>query len=251
MRYKCVIAYDGTDYSGWQLQPSEPSITGTLQQTFREIFSKEVRIIGASRTDAGVHAIGQRALCDTAIDLAPEKLQEIWNDRLPTSIVIRSMAYADDAYHPIYGVKQKTYWYHFFTKRPLPFAARYGWYIKQEVDMALLQKALALFVGTHDFRSFCTGNDIPGSTVRHIEHIDVAYDERFDAWRIVFVGPGFLRHMIRRIVGACMDVAAKRTLSVEALKEKLHACDPRQTLYNAPGHGLCLYKIVYKTDERE
>jgi tRNA pseudouridine38-40 synthase len=248
MRYKLVVAYDGTDFSGWQVQPHAPSVAQALQDALHHVFREQIVVIGASRTDAGVHALGQVAAFSSKVDLPPERMKKILNDVLPSSILVRSVETVYDAFNPIYGVASKAYGYHFFTKRPMPYLGRYGWYVPYAVDIELLQEALAIFVGTHDFRSFCTGDEMAMGTVRTIDAISLRYHKRYDGWQINFTGPGFLRHMLRRIVGAAFDVAARRRLTVTDLRAVLAAKDPRQTLYNAPGHGLCLYRISYKND---
>lgn len=248
MRYKLLVAYDGTDFSGWQVQPHAPSVAQALQDALDHLFNETVTVIGASRTDAGVHALGQVAAFSSKIELQPERMRKVLNDVLPSSILIRSVEIVSDAFHPIYGVASKTYGYHFFTQRPMPYLSRYGWYQPYPVDMQLLRAALDIFVGTHDFRSFCTGDQMAMGTVRTIDAIELHYFKRYGAWQISFTGPGFLRHMIRRIVGAAFDVAARHKLNVDDLRAILAAKDPRQTLYNAPGQGLCLYRVLYKND---
>ncbi len=245
MRYKLTVAYDGTDFNGWQVQPDVLSIAQAMQDSFKHIFNQKIVLIGASRTDAGVHAMGQTAAFSTDLTIDINKLMTAWNDALQPTIVVRSLEQTSDDFHPIYKVKEKIYWYHFFLERPLPFIGRYGWFYRYAVDREQLQKALAVFVGTHDFRSFCTGTQMGENTVRTIDSIDVT-QEQFGAWRITVKGPGFLRHMIRRIVGASLVSASKDNLSADDLKAILKEKDPNQALINAPAKGLCLYSIRYK-----
>jgi tRNA pseudouridine38-40 synthase len=117
--------------------------------------------------------------------------------------------------------------------------------MRYPIDQEKLQSALDIFVGTHDFRSFCKGTEMGENTVRTIRSITVTYARRYGAWCIEFKGPGFMRHMIRRIVGACLQVAARKDLSITYVKEVLEQKNPRQKLINAPAKGLCLYKICY------
>lgn len=243
--YKLLISYDGTDFEGWQWQPQAPSIVQTMQSSFAALFGKQIKLIGASRTDSGVHALGQVALCKTDIAVDASKMMQAWNDALPPTIVIRSLQPIDDAFHPMYGVDYKIYWYHFFLERPLPFVQRYGWFCRHNVDMDVLQELLNVFVGTHDFRSFCTGTDMGQNTVRTIQSITVS-KEMFGAWRIAFKGPGFMRHMIRRIVGACLQAASKQDISAAHMRSILEQKNPNQSLFNAPAQGLCLQSIRYK-----
>ncbi len=245
MKYKFLVAYDGTDFDGWQWQPERPSIVQQLQASFETIFNQQIKIIGASRTDAGVHALGQVAIFSSDLDVDAATIMQAWNDALPPTIVIQSLQEASSKFHPMYGVEYKVYWYHFFLERPLPFVQRYGWYFRYEVDLQLLKEALCVFVGTHDFRSFCTGTDMGENTIRTIESIEVT-QELFGAWRITFKGPGFMRHMIRRIVGACLEVASKKKLKPEDLMRILQQKNANQPLINAPAQGLCLSTIQYK-----
>lgn len=252
MNYKIIVSYDGTGFSGWQYQPHAPSVAQTLQDTFKALFGAPIKILGASRTDAGVHALGQVAIFSTDLILDPMRMQKAWNDALPISIMIRALEPAPIDFHPMYRVKEKIYKYHFFLKRPLPFIAPYGWFFRYPLDSAKLERSLDLFVGTHDFRSFCTGTDMGENTVRTIQTIRLEHYKRYGIWALEFKGPGFMRHMIRRIVGACMQVASKQELTIDYLQEVLAQKDPRQELLNAPAQGLCLYRIRYhRLHERE
>jgi tRNA pseudouridine38-40 synthase len=244
--YKIVVAYDGTGYHGWQIQVGQhPTVCAVLQNTFKIVFGKEITIAGASRTDAGVHALGQTAAFSTDLRIEPKEMLEAWQRKLPESIVIRSLERVKAGWNPRARVKQKIYQYHFFTERPLPFIARYGWYYWRPLDLKKLKKALKMFKGTHDFRSFCTGDDFE-NTVRTIDAITLEYVAHYKAYRITVKGAGFLRYMIRRIVGACLTVASHDKLTVDYLKTVLAQKNPEQTLLTAPAQGLLLYKIHYK-----
>lgn len=245
--YKITIAYDGTAYFGWQMQPQQRTVQQTLQETYARIFAEQITLIGASRTDGGVHALGHVATFDTRRTVEPRKLIEAWNNMLPKDIMIRSIEAVPDSFHPQYCVSSKTYWYHFTLKRPLPFVQRYCWWVMTEPDLQVFEQALSIFKGTHDFRSFCTGDE-QENTVRTIEDISLEYIPHLALYRVSVKGPGFLRYMIRRIVGACMDVASRADLSVESLQRVLAEKNPRQALLNAPAQGLVLRKIVYKKD---
>lgn len=243
--YKLLIAYDGTSYHGWQIQPDAITVAGVLQERFKKVFGHEIHLVGASRTDAGVHALGQVALCTTPISLDPQKLCSAWNGRLPEDIRIRCAQAVPATFHPQRNVQTKTYWYHVFTERPLPGFARYGSWYRFPVSYEKLQAGLKLFEGTHDFRSFCTGDE-QESTVRTVTAIRVVRLPRYRAYRIEVQGPGFLRYMIRRMVGAALYVASHDTLSVEEITRTLAACNPLHTLPSAPAQGLVLRKIIYR-----
>lgn len=244
--YKLIIAYDGSDYFGWQDQPEKPSVAAALNQAFATVFKSEMKILGASRTDAGVHALGQVARIKTDLAITPDRLKWAWNNVLPADIMIRSLELVDDSFNPFCQVSQKTYYYHFFTERPLPFTQRYGYFYPYKIDFDILKKVLQFFVGTHDFCSFKNSEDTRTNTVRTIDAITLEYLPRYKMHRITIKGQKFLRHMIRRIVGASLSVASKNNHTLESVQTIMAACDPRHTLPNAPAQGLMLHKIIYK-----
>ncbi len=242
--YKMVVAYDGTNYHGWQRQPDAITVVQVLEQHFYAVFKQKILISGASRTDAGVHALGQVASFTLDHKIAPEKLKFAWNNALPHDILIQDISIVSSSFNPRHGVISKTYHYFFFTHRPSPLVQKYGWYFSRPVDLAVLHQALQIFVGTHDFRSFCTGYDMQ-STIRTIHSIDLAFDHEKNAHKIIVKGPGFLRYMIRRIVGACLAVASKDEFSCQDIVIALEKKDPAQILPNSPAKGLLLYEIKY------
>jgi len=245
--YKIVIAYDGTGYHGWQRQPDAKTVVQVLEKSFKAVFKQEIYISGASRTDAGVHALGQVASFALDMKIAPEVLKFAWNNDLPHDVLIQDISIVPDTFNPRHGVVSKTYHYSFFTQRPIPLVQRYGWYFSRPIDLDVLQQALQLFVGTRDFRSFCTGYDM-NSTIRRIDSICLEYDDAMKAHRIVVKGPGFLRYMIRRIVGACLAVASKDEFTCQDIVEALAKKDPAQTLPNSPAKGLLLHQIYYDSN---
>ncbi len=248
-RYRIIVAYEGTDFFGWQEQKDFPSVASALKQSFAATFNHTIKITGASRTDAGVHALGQVAAFSTDLVISPYQMQRAWNHSLPASVSIQELSIVSDDYSPQHDVVQKTYKYTLFTKRPLPFEEKYGWYYRWNLDVEKLTQGLQVFVGTHDFRSFCTGDDFSENkgTVRTIDSINVIQKNDYTI-TIVVKGPGFLRYMIRRIVGACIEVAANEKLGELDLQKALKACNPAQTLPNAPAKGLLLDSILYKEE---
>ncbi len=247
--YKLLVAYDGTAYQGWQAQtPMDKTIAGTLQKSFQSIFKMPMTLRGVSRTDAGVHAMGQVVRVRTDLDLDPAKIEFAWNNRLPSDIIVRQVERVPTAYRLQEGIVEKVYLYHFFTSRPTPFQSRYGWYVQYPVDLEKLQKCLQLLVGTHDFRSFCTGDDWD-DTVRTVNSITVNQFPEKKLVQIVVKGPRFLRYMIRRIVGACIHVASVNKLDATEIEATLLRKNPEHCLPNAPAQGLMLYKIKYQEDQ--
>lgn len=244
-RYKLTIAYDGTDYYGWQVQPGVRTIAGVLQHCFYKTFQKPCKLVGVSRTDTGVHALGQIAECRTEIDLSVNKLLSAWNNALPNDILIRSLEWAEDTFRLFKHVDYKFYYYHFFLQRPLPFIQRYGCFYRYPLNVKKLEQALQIFVGKHDFRSFCTGTE-QAHTIRSINSIHIEHFKRYGIYRIAINGQSFLRYMIRRIVGAAFEVSSYKKIPIKTLQEALERRDPRQLLPTAPAKGLLLYKIIYK-----
>lgn len=248
--YAMTIAYDGTDYCGWQLQPGCPTITGALQDTFMNVFHLPATIVGASRTDAGVHAMGQVAICRTELSLDAEHIRSALNNRLPADIVIREMRTVDESFHPQRNVLEKTYCYQFFLERPLPHVQRFGWYFRYSIDFDKLNDCFKVLIGTHDFRSFCTGDERKDDTIRTINAITIDYVPQDHVYQIVVKGQSFLRYMIRRCVGACLEVASRHDLTIDDLRHILEARNPKHSLPNAPSKGLMLFTIEYKTGEK-
>ena len=241
--YKIVVAYDGTDYRGWQEQAQGSTVAGTLKRTFQHVFKQDIALLGASRTDAGVHAFGQVASVRSALVLGPERLKIAWNGKLPRDITIREVSHVDDAYNPHHFVAEKEYIYTVAIERPLPFQARYQWFYRGHITLDKLMEALTIFVGIHDFRSFCC-SEYTGDTVRTINSITINHQSP-TVFAITFKAPGFLRYMIRRLVGASLNIASHYHLSVDYLASILHAKNPEHTLENAPPHGLVLQAIYY------
>ena len=242
--YKMVIAYDGTDFFGWQIQADRLSVTNVLVNTFFTVFRRSIKITGASRTDSGVHALGQVAAFATDLEIEPQRMAHAWNSMLPTSIRIRKIEIAKQDFHPRALVRQKTYYSHFFLKRPLPPMAPYGHVISGILDRKKLAACLSVFSGTHDFRSFCTGDE-QETTVRTIDSISLIYLKNYRCYRITIKGPGFLRYMIRRIVGACFDIACDINGSPDMLLKALDEKNPQQNYNTAPAKGLMLAAIRY------
>lgn len=245
--YRIVVAYDGTDYHGWQFQPNATTVSGVLADAFSTVFFKEVQILGASRTDAGVHALGQVAIVQSPINVDPETMRRAWNKAIPSDIVVTDIKKIDTLIHPHDGVVQKLYAYHVFIERPLPLIQRFGWYVYKPIDLARLKEALAVFVGTHDFRSFCTGSDLE-DTVRTIDSVQVTFVPSWNAYRIEMRGKSFLRYMVRRIVGACVALSCSPDITIDDLKAILAQKNPGHTLPNAPAKGLILEQILYKCE---
>jgi tRNA pseudouridine38-40 synthase len=249
--YKIIVAYDGTDFHGWQTQIKNITVQSTLKTSFENTFNKKAYIVAASRTDAGVHALGQVVRLKTEFNIKPEKLKTVWNRALPKSILIRSINKIDDYFNPFHKVDHKIYYYHLFLKRPLPIVSRYGWYYDfiDKVDFKKFEKALQIYVGEHDFASFCKQEkDFKKPTIRKIDKISLKRFSKFNTIRIEIKGKSFLRFQIRRMIGYALDIARRSNLSLEDLKNILDNPNSEQKLVKAAANGLCLRKVVYKNE---
>jgi len=241
--YKAIVAYDGTDYQGWQSQKHGKTIQDVLIKTFKNTFFQPILIAGASRTDARVHALGQVIGIQTPLELPSSRLMQIWNENLPNSILLKNLEQSQNIFNPRLNVVEKIYQYDFALEKLSPFDSRYCLFFNKKIDLEKLLRLPEVFIGTHDFRSFCTGDDFD-STVKTIDDITIyRLDDRI---RIIFKGQSFLRYMIRRIVGAMLVVSASKNLDQADLKNALDQKDPQQSLFTAPPQGLTLISIKYK-----
>lgn len=245
-KYRLTIAYDGTAYSGWQVQPHDLSIQHVLQKALGIILRKTVVLIGSGRTDAGVHAAGQTAhfTHDSEIDLY--RFQNSLNGLIPPDIRIKSIDLVPSDFHAQYSAVAKEYHYHLHLDKVMdPFRRRYCWHLHHSLDLNLLHEAAGLFVGTHDFTSFA--NEAHKGTasrdpVRTLKRLDLV--EEPGGLRLEFEGDGFLYKMVRNIVGTLVDVASKKR-SLDDINKIFAAKDRRQASMAAPPQGLFLMFVQY------
>ena len=247
--YRLIICYDGTRYHGWQVQPNDRTIAGTIIKTFEDVFSHSCTLLGASRTDTGVHAYHQVARLTTDFSLSAHDMKRVLNNALPDDILLREVTQVDPSFHPHQGVVMKEYTYRIFTQRPLPFDASFGWYPAYEisrVDWDRFQEALACFVGTHNFASFCK-NDEGKETVRTVSDIVVEQRCGGKELTVTILGKGFLQYQIRRMLGAALTVASRTDVTVALLQRLLKEPEPTRTAFHkAPAQGLRLQRITYE-----
>lgn len=240
-----IISYDGTDFQGWQSQAHNKTIADNLNNTFFKIFNNKISVLGASRTDSGVHAYGQVAIFNSDINAECNQILRAWNQALPESIRIISLEICDENFHPHKNVIEKVYHYNLFLEPPLPFTARYGWLYDMihQVDFNKFEEALKLYIGKHDFRSFCKLED-DKSTIRVVS--DITVKKSSNMLQVIVKGPGFLHFQIRRMIGYALDVARRDDLDVSYIKELLNNPAPRQILLRAEAKGLFLKEIIYE-----
>ena len=204
-RIGLVVAYDGTNYCGWQIQPNGITIQGVLNDTLSELLGEKIEIMGASRTDAGVHALGNVAVFDTNTRIPGEKISYALNQRLPEDIRIQLSEEVEPDFHPRYCDSEKTYEYRILNRRfPVPTERLYSYFYHYKLDVDKMREATSYLIGRHDFASFCgTGAQVK-STVRTVTGIEVWKDG--DMITIRVSGEGFLYNMVRIIAGTLIQV---------------------------------------------
>ncbi len=242
-RIKLVIAYDGTNYCGWQLQPEKPTVEACLNRALSELLREEITVIGASRTDSGVHALGNVAVFDTESRIPAEKIAQAVNQRLPEDIRVQSSEEVIADFHPRRCVSRKTYEYRILNRRfALPTERFYSCYNYYTLEVDLMQKAAAYLIGEYDFKSFCSVKTQALDTIRTIYQLEV--DKTGDIITIRVTGSGFLYNMIRIIAGTLMEVG-RGAYPPEKVKTMLEGQDRSLAGPTAPAQGLTLIKIEY------
>lgn len=249
--YKLTISYDGTRYSGWQVQPNANTVQAEIVKALK-IFLKAEKIvlIASGRTDAGVHAAGQIAHFRFEQPLDSNRLQLALNGMLPRDIRIKKVEEASADFHSQYHASGKEYHYHLYLDRVIdPFKRLYCWHVHQHVDLTLLKQAAQCFVGKHDFTSFANEADEGSASrdpVRTLYRLDVVPFE--GGVRLEFEGDGFLYKMVRNIVGTLVEVAARKRPLTDIAKI-FEAKDRRQAGLAAPPQGLFLMRVDYELQD--
>ncbi len=239
-----TIGYDGTNYSGWQIQPNGITIEEKLQRAFQRMDGSIVKIIGSGRTDARVHAIGQRANVVLDSSVPTDRIPYALNANLPADIVVKSAKEVPLDFHARYDALGKTYRYRLHTgKFRDPIGRNYHYHISDELDMWKLKEALETFQGTHDFKGFMAAGSSVKTTVRTIEAIDVQSIDR-NTVDIYISANGFLYNMVRIIIGSIVD-AAKGKITIKQLEEALKHQKRKLAGHTAPPQGLFLEEVRY------
>ncbi len=242
--YSFIVSYDGTRYEGWQKQKRTPeTIQGKIEAVLQKVTGEECQVIGAGRTDAGVHAKGQCANVRLSMKLPPEKLQDEMNRLLPDDISISYLKEAGDRFHSRFSAQGKWYRYRIrVSSEKNVFERRYVWQLGERLDVKAMEQAACFLEGTHDFTSFCGNKHLKKSSVRTVE--EIAIHENNGEVVIDFQGDGFLQNMIRILVGTLVEVGEgkKEAGQMEAI---LEAKDRKQAGFTAPACGLCLMKVFY------
>ena len=243
MRVKLVVAYEGTNYCGWQIQPNGITIEQVLNETLSSLLGEEITVTGASRTDAGVHSLGNVAVFETHTKMPAEKISFALNQRLPEDIVVQESCQVPEDFHPRFSKSRKTYEYRILNCRfRQPLERRTNYFYHYPLNVSAMQKAAAYLVGEHDFTSFASVHAQTNTYVRTIYALDVVREG--DMIRIRVQGNGFLYNMVRIIAGTLIQVGAgiKKPEDMESI---LAGKDRELAGPTAPAHGLTMIGLEY------
>lgn len=246
-RVKLTIAYDGTNYCGWQIQPNGITVEEVVNRELSRLLKEEIHVIGASRTDSGVHALGNVAVFDTEARIPAEKVSFALNRSLPEDIVIQKSEEVPQDFHPRFCDSTKTYEYRIWNATFVqPVNRLYTYHVHDTLDVEAMQRAAQFIVGEHDFASFCSVGAQVQSTVRTVYSVDVIKENELITIRVT--GAGFLYNMVRIIAGTLLQVGLGAK-PAEWVREVLEAKDRSQAGPTAPAQGLTLMKIEYSKPE--
>lgn len=241
---KLVIEYDGTDFSGWQVQPERRTVQGVIEDALFDLAGERARVTGAGRTDAGVHALGQVASVRTALELAAERIGPALNARLPDDVRIISVEDAPESFHARYDATSRSYFY-LIGGAESPIWRRNRWFVRAELDAEAMRGALETLVGEHDFSSFALTGSEPEHHRCRVTEISLECDVRFGGLTVVgIVANRFLRGMVRSIVGTLVQVGTGK-LTPAGFGEILEARDRGAAGPTAPPMGLYLSEVRY------
>ncbi len=246
--YKFIISYDGTRFYGWEKQPGkEMTIQGKLETVLSKMTNapadSPVSVIGAGRTDAGVHARATVANAILDTDMTEEEIQVYMNTYLPEDISVNEVRICSDRFHARYNALGKTYRYTVWYGISKPvFDRKYVTVLNQKPDASKMREAAQYLIGTHDYKSFCGNKKMKKSTVRCVDTINI--EESGNYIRIYFHGNGFLQNMVRILTGTLLEVGYGN-IPVDSVKEILEACDRKKAGPTAPPQGLCMMKVDY------
>lgn len=244
--YKIVIAYDGTHYSGWQIQPNGISIQQKLQEALKIFLRHETYVVGSGRTDAGTHALGQTAHFKSHHTIEARKFIHSLNGILPFDIRIKSIENVPSDFHARYSAKGKIYHY-FLHLNPIlnPFKRLYSLHVYEKINLSLLEEAAQYFIGVHDFTAFANESHsgvAAHDPVRHLKRLDIVKEE--EGLRLEFEADGFLYKMVRNITGTLLEVA-QGTRPLDSIPHIFSTKDRRAAGKAAPAHALFLVNVIY------
>lgn len=242
-KYKLIIEYDGTDYSGWQIQPTDLTVEGQLEEAFSIIFQQDIDLIGQGRTDSGVHAAGQVAHVDLPDTFAPDEVKHKVNNLVGKKIQIVHIEEVSEDFHARFDASSREYEYT-LTTRWMPLKERYSWQMNRPLDVNKLKECAALLKGEFDFAGFSKFNEDNYTTLCEIQRSEFFVDEEGEVIRYRIRANRFLRNMVRRLVGTMVRVAQGK-MSIKDFKQVLEQPEQNIPTYTAPAKGLVLQKVFY------
>ncbi len=242
MKILLSISYDGSNYFGWQRQTDKRSVQQEIEIALSKLYNQDIKILGASRTDAKVHALDQKAsFVIEKTHIPPDKIYILLNKSLPDDIVIKSSEVVNDSFNPLVNVDRKTYTYTIQNGEHVnPLFRNYATYVKEDLDVEKMNTASKDFIGTYDFVAFCKHASEKENTVRTIYDAKVYKEKDFIYFEIT--GSGFLHNMVRTIMGTLIDVGIGKT-DVLSVKEIILSKDRTLSSKVISGNGLCLTNI--------
>ncbi len=245
-RYKLILEYDGTNFSGWQKQNDARTIQGDLLKGAERVFGPvAMDIQGCGRTDSGVHALAYAAHLEVASELEPDVVLVMLNDTLPKDIAVLSVESVDPRFHARHACVARSYIYQ-LKRRKSAFAKRYNWWIREELDATAMMDAAGIMVGMHDFVSFAEKQELKKSTKVLVHAVQLVETEGGLMLRVV--GSHFLWHMVRRMVGVLVEVGCHR-LTGDDVRRVLHTSVALPFNHTAPAAGLFFERAFYDTQE--
>ncbi|WP_020376665.1 tRNA pseudouridine(38-40) synthase TruA [Sulfobacillus thermosulfidooxidans] len=244
MYLRLLIAYDGTDFAGFQKQPNRRTVQGELEHHLQHLLGPGT-VYGASRTDAGVHARGQVVVWTGRVAIPIEKIVAVMNRRLPSDLVIRHVDWVPETFRPTYDAQAKYYSYRIWrgSSVPWPGTARYVAIIERSLSWVTLNQAARLIVGQHDFWAFRSEGSSAQTTIRHVFLSKWTMEDEGNIWRYDIGADGFLYHMVRRLVGAMILCAERGDISL--IYQGLEHPRSAKVGFVAPAKGLILERIDY------
>ncbi len=246
MKYLMTFSYDGTSYNGYQKQPNKNTVQDVLEDVLTRINSNnEVSIVASGRTDSGVHAINQKAhfVLDKEVELS--KLKDSINKMLPASIYVKNIKIVNDDFHARFNSKRKTYTYKINTGEYNPLEANYVYQYNKKLDIDKMREAIKYFIGEHDFTSFTKASEDKETYIRTIYEASISEDHSIIS--ITFTGNGFLRYMVRNIVGVLIEIGSNK-IKVNDVQDILEKKDRREAGITAPSSGLYLMDVEYENE---
>ena len=244
MNYRLDIQYDGSRYGGWQRQKdTENTIQGKIEDVLTKMTGTEIKIQGAGRTDAGVHAKGQVANFHGDCEKSCEEICQYLNEYLPEDIEISKVSQVEERFHSRLNAREKVYQYRIISSiHKNIFEIKYQYPLQEKLDVNAMKRAAAYLEGTHDFKSFCSNKKMKKSSVRTIYSIEIA--DLTQEIVITYTGNGFLYNMVRILTGTLIEVG-RGVRNPEEMKAILESCDRKEAGFTAPARGLTLLEVRY------